>query len=194
MSCVLEQLSFITRTQGLAKSMIFKLDTDKGSNSAVKTIGVEILKQGDGPATNRRTFLVLARDTVLYMFVAQPDGGPQVRRLECWLRGRNVTSLRSQPSPHEYHDANTSPPRILHLCCTCTARSIMSRTRPTPRVKYVHFQYIKKAPVGTVRPCGPLFARRMRLLQQQKKKHTRFSRVLLFVFPHISRLSTISVS
>jgi hypothetical protein len=83
MSCVLEQWSFIAQTQSLAKGMVFKLDTDKGGNSAVKTIGVEILKQADGPATNRRTFLVLARDTVLYMLVAQPDGGPQVRGLEC---------------------------------------------------------------------------------------------------------------
>lgn len=58
---------------------------------------------------------------------------------------------------HRYHDPNISPPRMLHLCGTCTAQSIISRTRRTlrPHVECCHF-HNEKGAVRTVRPMAPL--------------------------------------
>ena len=53
---------------------------------------------------------------------------------------------------------------------------------------------IKKAPVGTVRPCVAATSRDKCGRFCSRRSRTRFSRVFLFVFPHVFRLSNRFVS
>ena len=95
-----------------------------------------------------------------------------MRGLECWLRGRNVTSLH-----HSHRHTNTTT-QIFHrpgffICAVHVQHGLSCRARGPHLVSNMSIFNIKKgARRDRETVCGRHFARQMRPLLQQKKHNS----------------------